>query len=68
MIDYAHPMMMAEKHLKQAHNAFLTHDFATGKEELLQAIAETRLAYNAIVHMQGVPEVYNTATAVKGDK
>lgn len=52
MIDYAYPMMMAEKHLKQSHDALLMQDWHNGKEELLKAITEARLAYNAIVHMQ----------------
>jgi hypothetical protein len=52
MIDYAYPMMMVEKHLKKAHDALLSQDWDTGKEELIQAIAEARLAYNAVVHMQ----------------
>lgn len=52
MIDYAYPMMMVEKHLKAAHDALLMQDWDTGKEELIHAIAEARLAYNAVVHMQ----------------
>lgn len=51
LIDYAHPMMMAEKHQKQAHYAFLEGDWLAGKEELLQAIAELRIACMAVQHM-----------------
>lgn len=51
LIDYAHPMMMAEKHQKQAHNAFLEGDWVKGKEELLHAIAELRIACMAAQHL-----------------
>lgn len=51
LIDYAHPMMMAEKHQRLAHDALLSRDFATGKEELLKAIAELRLAAMSVTHM-----------------
>lgn len=47
MIDYAHPMLMAEKHLRQAYEALIRRDYTAGKEELLNAIAQTRLAYHA---------------------
>jgi hypothetical protein len=52
LIDYAHPMMMAEKHQRQAHDALLERNLAKGREELLQAIAELRLACMAITHME----------------
>lgn len=52
MIDYAHPLMMAEKHAKQAHDALLMRDWKQSKEEILQAITELRLAYNAVVHIE----------------
>jgi hypothetical protein len=51
MIDYAFPMMMAEKHLKLAHDALLLKQWEKAKEELLHAITETRLAYNSVVHI-----------------
>ena len=47
MIDYAHPMLQAEKHLRQAYDALILRDYTKGKEELLNAIAQTRLAYHA---------------------
>jgi hypothetical protein len=52
LIDYAHPMMMAEKHQRQAHDALLERDWTKGKEELLQAIVELRLAVVAITHLE----------------
>jgi hypothetical protein len=50
MIDYAHPMLMAEKHLRQAYEALIRRDYAAGKEELLNVIAQSRLAYHAAEH------------------
>lgn len=52
LIDYAHPMMMAERHLKNAHNALLegSNDEALG--ELMQAIVETKLAIHSIKLME----------------
>lgn len=50
MIDYAHPMLMAEKHLRQAYEALIQRNYTTGKEELLNAIAQARLAYHAAEH------------------
>jgi hypothetical protein len=52
MIDYAQPMLMAEKHLRAAYDALSRRDFDNGKEELLNAIAQTRLAYHAAEHVR----------------
>lgn len=52
LIDYAHPMMMAEKHQRQAHDAFLERNWAKGKEELILAIAELRMAALAAAHYE----------------
>lgn len=52
MIDYAAPMLLAEKHLRQAYEALIQRDFTRGKEELLNAITEARLAYNAAMHIE----------------
>ena len=52
LIDYAHPMMMAEKHQRQAHDALLERNWTKGKEELLQAIVELRLAVVAATHLE----------------
>ncbi len=48
IIDYAHPMMMAEKALKDAHNALLEKDTDVALGELIQAIVEVKLAINCI--------------------
>ena len=48
MIDYAHPTMMAEKALKDLHNAMLERRYDEALEHGLRAIAETKLALNAI--------------------
>lgn len=48
MIDYAMPTMQAERALKDLHNAMLERRYADALEHALIAIAETKLAYNAI--------------------
>lgn len=52
LIDYAHPMMMAERHLKNAHNALLENDNDEALGELMQAIVETKLAIHSIKLME----------------
>ena len=52
LIDYAHPMMMAEQHQRKAHDAFLEHKWSEGKEELILAIAELRIAALAAAHYE----------------
>lgn len=52
MIDYARPTMMAEKALKDLHDAMLMRQYDQALEFALIAIAETRMAYNAIVVMK----------------
>jgi predicted metal-dependent hydrolase len=52
MIDYARPMMMAEKALKDAHNALLDRDTDVALGELMQAIVEVKLAINCIKLME----------------
>lgn len=52
MIDYARPTMMAEKALKDLHDAMLMKQYDQALEFALIAIAETRMAYNAIVVMK----------------
>jgi|APFre7841882793_1041355.scaffolds.fasta_scaffold428726_1 hypothetical protein len=52
MIDYAQPMLQAEKHLRAAYEALIRRDFDLGKEELLNAITQTRLAYHAAEHQR----------------
>jgi hypothetical protein len=52
MIDYALPTMMAEKALKDLHNAMLENQYDAALEHALQAIVEAKLAYHAIIVMQ----------------
>lgn len=50
IIDYAHPCMMAEKALKDLHNAMLEKKYDEAMEHALHAIAEVKMTYNAIRH------------------
>ena len=52
MIDYAMPTMLAEKALKDLHNAMLENQYGLALEHALQAIVESKLAYHAIIVMQ----------------
>ena len=52
MIDYAYPMLMAENALKKAHQHMLKRDYDEAMEEVLKAMAECKLAMNAIKHMK----------------
>lgn len=52
IVDYAYPAMMAEKALKDMHNAMLEHKFDQALACAMQAIVETKMAYNAIRHAQ----------------
>ena len=52
IIDYAYPCMMAEKALKEMHDAMLHRDFARAKEAALLAMVETKLALTAISEME----------------
>lgn len=46
-------MMMAERKLKDAHEALLRRDFDGGIERLQEAITEARLAVHAVRHIKG---------------
>jgi hypothetical protein len=48
VVDYAYPCMMAEKALKDLHNAMLDRKYDDALEAALVAMAEAKLAYNAI--------------------
>ena len=48
VIDYAYPCMMAEKALKELHQAMLNNDHDAALEHALTAMAEAKLTYNAI--------------------
>lgn len=56
MIDYAHPLMMAEKHMKLAYENLLSNKDAAAIEDLLRVIVETRMAIAAIKHQKEVRE------------
>jgi hypothetical protein len=50
IVDYAYPCMMAEKALKELHQAMLSGDVDAALEYALVAMAEAKLTYNAIRH------------------
>jgi hypothetical protein len=52
MIDYSYPCMMAEKALKDLHNAALEGRLEEAKELALVAAAETRLVYQSLEYMR----------------
>jgi hypothetical protein len=52
LIDYAHPLMMAENALKKAHQFLLDGDYTLALDQLKLAIVETRAASMATIHMQ----------------
>lgn len=53
LIDYAYPMMMAEREMKKAHEALLEGRMDEGLEHLTQAVVEVRLAIHSVEHMKG---------------
>jgi len=52
LIDYAHPMLMAERALKKAHDYLLEGDYVLALDQLKLAIVETRAASAATIHLQ----------------
>ena len=52
VIDYASPCMMAEKALKDAHNAVLHKDLDGGIEHTMEALVQTRLMLVSLKHMK----------------
>lgn len=54
LIDYAYPMLMAERRLKEAHEALLERKYDDGVELLLKAVTEVRIAIASVRHMQYV--------------
>lgn len=52
IVDYAAPCMNAEKALKDLHNAILEGKYDDALGHALTAIVETKLTYNAILHMK----------------
>ena len=52
IVDYAYPCMMAEKALKDAHNAVLEHDLDKAMEHTTEAMVQTRLMLVSLKHMK----------------
>ena len=52
LIDYAHPCMMAENALKEAHIHMLNREYDKAIEQAFKAMVETKLMINAINHMR----------------
>jgi len=52
VVDYAHPTMMAEDALHDMHLCMLDRDYEKALEHAMRALAETKLAINAIRHQQ----------------
>lgn len=52
MIDYSYPAMMAERAMKDLHNAALENDFDAAIEHGLNALTEMRLTINALRDMK----------------
>jgi hypothetical protein len=52
IIDYARPTLLAEKALKDMHNAVIEKRYADAKENALEALTQLRLAYQAICEEQ----------------
>lgn len=52
IVDYAYPCMMAERRLKDAHDAVLHGDLDAAIEHTLQAIVDARLMLNSLKHMK----------------
>jgi hypothetical protein len=52
LIDYARPLMMAERALKKAHDYLLEGDYVLALDQLKLAIVETRAASAATIHLQ----------------
>lgn len=52
VIDYAYPMMAAEKSLKEAHLLMLDKKYDEALDELLIAASEVKMTINAIRHMK----------------
>lgn len=48
IIDYARPTILAEKALKDMHNAVIEKRYEDAKELALEAVTQAKLAYHAI--------------------
>lgn len=52
MIDYAYPTMMAEKALKDLHEAVLDRRFEDARQAALRCMVECKIAYHSIRVME----------------
>ena len=52
LIDYAYPLMMAERALKKAHDYLLEEDYILAIDQLEKAIVEVRIARNSVIHIK----------------
>ena len=52
LIDYAYPLMMAERELKKAHDFLLEEDYILAMDQLEKAIVEVRIARNSVLHIK----------------
>lgn len=52
IVDYAYPCMMAEKALRDAHEAVLENDLDAAIEQTTQAIVEARLMLHSLQIMK----------------
>ena len=52
LIDYAYPLMMAERALKKAHDFLLEEDYILAMDQLEKAIVEVRIARNSVLHIK----------------
>lgn len=52
VIDYAYPCMMAEKALKNLHNAMLAKDYSQAVLEAHVALVEAKMTLNSIILMK----------------
>lgn len=50
IVDYARPCMMAEKALKDLHNAMLERDYNAALEHGMKALVEVRMTLAAVRH------------------
>lgn len=52
IVDYAHPCMMAERALKEAHLAMLAKEYDKATQHTVEALIAASHMYDAIKHMK----------------
>jgi hypothetical protein len=52
IVDYALPCMMAEKALKDCHNAVLEQDLDLAITKAMEAVVQSRVLYTSLRHMK----------------